>query len=110
MEPIGDQLGMHYPGEPLDSMYPEIYYRIYPMIKQMCEMHDNPSNPELYPYPCRAGVERMADHIYRRVLTEMGDDYPEKEYTAEQFGRRGLLRSLILILLIRELLRRRGSY
>ncbi|KUK36950.1 MAG: hypothetical protein PWQ99_645 [Clostridia bacterium] len=110
MEPIGDQLGMHYPVEPLDSMYPEIYYRLYPMIKQMCEMHDNPSNPELYPYPSRAGVERMADHIYRRVLADHGSDYPEREYVAEQLGRGGLLRPLILILLIRELLRRRGSY
>lgn len=103
-------MGMYYQREPLDAMYPEIYYRIYPMVKQICEMHDNPSNPELCPYPSRSGVERMADHIYRRVLTEMGDDYPEREYAAEQFGRRGLLRPLILILLIRELLRRRGSF
>lgn len=103
-------LGIYYPGEPLDAMYPEIYCRVYPMVKQMCEIHDNPSNPEMCPYPSRAGVERMVDHIYSRMLTEVGDGFLDREFTAEQFGGRRLFRDIILILLLRELLRRRGSF
>ncbi|WP_066633717.1 hypothetical protein [Desulfolucanica intricata] len=90
-----------YPMESLDAMYPEVYHKCYPMVKQMCEMYDNPSNPGFYPYPNRVAVEQMTDHIYQ-MMGSMG-------YPMQRQGE-GLLRSLILILLIRELLRRRGSY
>ena len=52
--------------EPLDSMYPDVYYRVYPYVKQMCEMYDNSSNPDLYPYPTREAIEKMTDSIYNR--------------------------------------------
>lgn len=99
---------MSYAYESLDAMYPEVYCRVYPHVKQMCEMHDNPSNPDMYPYPTREGVEKMADHIYNRVTMEMRDIIDE-DITAQQFGR-VLLRDLIVILLIREFLRRRRSF
>lgn len=95
--------------EPLDSMYPEVYYRVYPYVKQMCEMYDNSSNPDLYPYPTREAVEKMTDSIYHRVMGEMKNLSADEEITVKQFER-GLFRSLIAILLIRELLRRRRSY
>jgi len=95
--------------EPLDSMYPEVYYRVYPYVKQMCEMYDNSSNPDLYPYPTREAVEKMTDSIYHRVMAEMKNLSTDEEITIKQFER-GLFRSLIAILLIRELLRRRRSY
>jgi len=95
--------------EPLDSMYPEVYYRVYPYVKQMCEMYDNSSNPDLYPYPTREAVEKMTDSIYHRVMAEMKNLSADEEITVKQFER-GLFRSLIAILLIRELLRRRRSY
>lgn len=100
---------MTYFREPLDAMYPDIYHRVYPHVKQMCEMYDNPSNPDFYPYPTRHGIEKMTDHIYNKVLPEMRDVSTEEDISAQQF-RRGLLRDLILILLIRELLRRRRSF
>jgi len=93
-----------YPQEPLDAMYPDVYYCAYPMVKQACEMYDNPSNPGLYPYPTRTAVDQMTDYVYHRMLKE--GCYPMDR---QQEGR-GLLRSLILILVIRELLRRRGSF
>lgn len=96
--------------EPLDSMYPDIYHRVYPYVKQMCEMYDNSSNPDLYPYPTREAIEKMTDSIYNRVMVEMKDLSLDEEITAKQFFGRGLFRSLITILLIRELLRRRRSY
>jgi len=90
-------------------MYPEVYYRVYPYVKQMCEMYDNSSNPDLYPYPTREAVEKMTDSIYHRVMAEMKNLSADEEITVKQFER-GLFRSLIAILLIRELLRRRRSY
>ncbi|MDR9756114.1 MAG: hypothetical protein ACN4A7_09395 [Thermacetogeniaceae bacterium] len=95
--------------EPLDSMYPDVYYRVYPYVKQMCEMYDNSSNPDLYPYPTREAIEKMTDSIYNRVMAEMKNLSSDEEITVKQFGR-GLFRSLIAILLIRELLRRRRSF
>ncbi|MCL6478430.1 MAG: hypothetical protein K6T65_08430 [Peptococcaceae bacterium] len=90
-----------YPQESLDAMYPDIYWSVYPTIKQMCEMYDTPGNPGFYPYPTRAAVEHMADYICQCITREKGMERQEE---------RGLLRALVLILLIRELLRRRGSY
>ncbi|MFA7468281.1 MAG: hypothetical protein WCY82_08445 [Desulfotomaculaceae bacterium] len=96
---------MPYPQETLDAMYPDIYYRCYPMVKQACEMYDNPNNPDFYPYPNRTSVNQMADYVYQRVATTEGY-YPMNR----QDGSGNILRSLILILIIRELLRRRGSF
>jgi len=95
---------MPYPQETLDAMYPDIYYRCYPMVKQACEMYDNPDNPGFYPYPTRAAVDQMTDYVLQRV--SMDGYYPMER----QQDARGLLRGLILILIIRELLRRRRSF
>ncbi|MBZ4653284.1 MAG: hypothetical protein JG781_623 [Peptococcaceae bacterium] len=91
-----------YPQEHLEAMYPDIYHRVYPMIRQCCEIYDVPTNPGFYPYPTRAAVEQMADYIHQRVMADPASP------AERQFGG-GLLRALILILLIRELLRRRRS-
>lgn len=89
-----------FPQEHLGAMYPDIYYQVYPMVKMCCEMYDVPTNPGFHPYPTRAAVEQMTDYILQNVETA-GD-----AQINQQFGR-GALRSLILILLVRELLRRR---
>jgi hypothetical protein len=122
---------MAYPAETLENMYPECYYKIYPRVKKMCEMYDTPNNPDMYPNPTRESIERMTDNIYADVFPELG--YPEEEDMdypkgkGRQFGfgpgfgptfgpgfgfgrRRRFLRPLISILLIRELLRRRGIF
>lgn len=100
---VQPQSYMPYPQEPLDSMYPDVYYRVYPMVKQACEMYDNPNNPGFYPYPTRTAVEQLTDHVYQRAAAE-GCCPMERQ------DGRGLLRALILVLVIRELLRRRRSY
>ncbi|MGI6777603.1 MAG: hypothetical protein ACOX7R_06135 [Acetivibrionales bacterium] len=117
---------MKYQNEALEDMYPEIYYRVFPRVQRICEMMDMPSNPEMHPYPSRAAVERMTDNIFREVAAEM--QYTDEDwdsYVMEGsrqispyfggigpgygFGRR-FLRDLIGILLIRQLLSRRGIF
>lgn len=112
----------------LESMYPEVYNRVYPMVRHMCDMMDHPHNPEMYPCPRRETVDRMVDDIYMRTMMEMGGQYENWEPMEQQqmpefgpgfgpgfrpgfrpgFGRRGFLGDLISIILIRELLFRRG--
>ncbi|MBU5675908.1 hypothetical protein KQI88_05730 [Alkaliphilus sp. MSJ-5] len=102
--------------ESLESMYPEIYHRVYPKVMHMCMMMDHPNNPEMYPCPRRETVERMADDIYMQTMMEMGGEWEDwqpmsqqfPEFGRDRFGRRPFLRDLIFILLIRQLLRRRG--
>ncbi|KKM08664.1 hypothetical protein SY88_22820 [Clostridiales bacterium PH28_bin88] len=92
--------------ECLYMMYPEVYYKIYPVVRRVCAMYDDPANPEMNPYPTRAAVERMADYVYNQVVGELESSQVFGEIDLQQDGRR-LLRALILVLLIRELLRRR---
>lgn len=87
------------PYEHLEAMYPEVYWRINPMIMTYTEMYDVPSNPGFYPYPTRAAVEQMADAIYQQATAD-------PNFPMERQGR-GFLRTLILVLLIRQLLHRR---
>jgi len=96
-----------YMREHLESMYPEEYNRIYPMVKMYTEMYDVPSNPGFHPYPTRAAVEQMADHICNSMCT--AEESEVNQQFGFGFGRR-FLRPFILILLIRELLRRRRSF
>ena len=103
------------PTENLESMYPEIYNRIYPKVMHMCMMMDHPSNPGMYPCPRREAVERMVDDIYMETMGEMGGEYGNWELMYQQtpgfdggFGRGGFLRDLITIILIRQLFFRRG--
>ncbi|MTI82664.1 MAG: hypothetical protein FH756_01940 [Firmicutes bacterium] len=91
--------------EPLDRMYPDVYYRCYPYVKQACEMYDNPDNPGFYPYPTRVAVEQMTEYVFQRV--DAGDYTQSMD---RQYYGGGILRPLIGILVIRELLRRRGPY
>lgn len=101
-----------YGQEHLETMYPDIYYRVYPQVKMCCEMYDVPTNPGFYPYPTRAAVEQMTDYICQNMGTEeqpQVDQQFDYGYGGYGFGRR-FLRPLITILLIRELLRRRRPY
>lgn len=107
-----------YPPQTLEMMYPEIHYIIHYKVKEMCMMMDTPYNPEMYPYPSKAMIERMTDEIYTKTVIEIGDpemgaenstlDFTDPEFRRRRFGGRQLLRDLIGIILIRELLQRRG--
>lgn len=91
-----------YAQEHLEAMYPDVYNKVYPMVKLCCEMYDVPTNPGFYPYPTRSAVDQMTDYIYQN-MGESGASQVKQQFGGE------LLRSLILILLIRELLRRRRT-
>lgn len=112
----------NYPSESLESMYPDIYNRVYPKVQHMCNMMDTPNNPQMYPCPRREAVERMTDDIYMQVMNEMDenywdtmtqqqipgyDDYYGGGYRRGSFRRGGFLRDIVSIILIRELLGRR---
>ncbi|MDF9409939.1 MAG: hypothetical protein A4E52_00593 [Pelotomaculum sp. PtaB.Bin013] len=115
--------------EALESMFPDIYHCVHPIVRRMCEMHDIPTNPYMYPSPSRAVVEQMADQIYNTVTINYGirdDDVQpmQRQFVGPgfvgpgfvgpgfvgPFFRRRFLRDLIAILLIRELLFRRGRF
>ena len=104
-----------YSTESLESMYPNIYHMIHPKVRHMCMMMDTPNNPEMYPCPSKEAIERMADHIHMQVVSEMGGEYDNwapmsqqyPEY-GEGYGGSSFLRDIISIILIRELLFRRG--
>lgn len=89
------------PMEHLEAMYPEIYHRVNPVVMQCCEMYDVPTNPGFCPYPTRAAVEQMTDYIYQQCMMHT---------STSELSQAPLLRSLILILLIRQLLRRRFTF
>ncbi|MEW6661096.1 MAG: hypothetical protein ACOY9Y_01880 [Bacillota bacterium] len=90
--------------EPLYTMYPDLYYRIYPIVRRVCATYDDPANPEMYPYPTRAAVYRMADHVYSQIVGDSDIIRTLEGIDLRQNGGRQLLQS-ILILLIHELLR-----
>jgi hypothetical protein len=122
-------------------MYPDIYHMVYPRIQQVCAEMDVPGNPDMYPYPSRAAVERMTEDIYRQIEADMeycgdndrtgeGDRQIAPYYGAgpylggyygapfygygypafSGYGGRRFLRDLVGILLIRQLLGRRGFF
>lgn len=100
------------PTADLEAMYPDIYHRIYPKVKHMCMMMDQPNHPEMMPCPKKHTVDRMAKEIYRQVIHEMGR-CGEEDPMAQQDPRYrgdGFLQDLISIILIRELLFRRGWF
>ncbi|MGI6705022.1 MAG: hypothetical protein ACOX6S_01750 [Clostridia bacterium] len=122
-------------------MYPEIYYRLHPIIEKVCHEMDDMNQP----YPTQEAVDRMVDKAYEETCHMYPDlaeyameyemkaqskpsdveasqfyGYPYGDFTygmpsggygyGRDFGRRGLLRSLLAILLINQLFRRRGYY
>ncbi|WP_041720180.1 hypothetical protein [Alkaliphilus metalliredigens] len=82
----------------LMAMYPDSYHRLYPRVQEICGRMDIPSNPRMYPYVDPTLLDEMVEEIYRQEISEV---------QSEQFTR-GPFRDLITILLIQQLLGRRG--
>jgi hypothetical protein len=119
-----------YPVENLENMFPEVYHIVYPKVITLCNAFDRPNNPNMYPFPHREMVNCMVDEIYNQTTSEMGytQDYEETinvqapfypeyvdPYDYNRRHRKGhkdpdtrYLRDIISIILLRELLRRRG--
>ncbi|HHW47159.1 MAG TPA: hypothetical protein GXX14_00870 [Clostridiaceae bacterium] len=100
---------MTMPEHQLEAMYPRVYYIVYPVVVGHCDMMDTTYGPSYI--PTREQLEAMVDDIYARVERDVDAEIMKgsRELDERQFGigRRNLLRSLISILLIRELISRR---
>ncbi|MBC7765758.1 MAG: hypothetical protein H7Y41_04655 [Hyphomonadaceae bacterium] len=96
--------------ERIEDMYPQIYYSIHAHVLEKLKITGISA---MYAMPNRQMVESMADDIYDKMIAEMGVS-PEQAQTEQfflpVFGRRGLFRDLIGILLLNELLGRRRRY
>ena len=97
------------PEQQLESMYPRIYFIIYPAVIRCCDMMDATHGSMYAPKP--EDVEHMVDDIYGTVEADVEAAVKQESGTSAErqfgFGGRPLLRGLIGILLLRELLRRR---
>lgn len=96
------------PADQLESMYPQVYYKMYPMIQAQCNMM-MAQTPAFTPTPEQ--LEAMAEDISVKTEQEM-DGMPQRDFEGAEdrqfgYGRRRFLRDLASILLIRELVGRR---
>lgn len=92
----------------LESMYPEIYKIVFPMVIKTCDsmrymnMGNNFINSNM--------LDEMTENIYRSINVDELDvgvrDSEDSKDETRRPPRRNILRDLIRILLIRELLRR----
>ncbi|MFZ5968619.1 MAG: hypothetical protein ACOYVK_15805 [Bacillota bacterium] len=85
-----------------NKMYPEIYHQIFPHVHRICEREDHLYNPMMHPFPRKEVVDRMIEEIYENIQEDNMHRSPE-DFTRQ----RDFLRSIIGIILLRELLDRR---
>jgi hypothetical protein len=102
----------------LESMYPNVYHKVYPHVKQQCDMYDKMYGMQ---NPNRQQVDAMVDDIYRKCEGHFDDDYMDDQMQRQfgfgpgfghgfGFGHRRFGRDLITILLLRELIGRRRPF
>jgi len=92
----------------LKEMYPEIYIRIYPMVRSHCDMMES-MHGAMY-CPSKEEMDHICKEVYEKQHRDCEDDDEryDNDDTRQIFGgRRGLTQDLIRILLIRDLLGRR---
>jgi hypothetical protein len=98
----------------LEAMYPQVYYKVYPYIKNYCDMIGLKHG--MMVSPTKGQLDMMADNIYSQVqpMVDMSEaEMKDMENTRPiNFGFGGIgggrfLRDIITILLIQELLNRR---
>ncbi|NSW92607.1 MAG: hypothetical protein HPY74_18475 [Firmicutes bacterium] len=102
---------MTMPQQQLESMYPKVYIIIFPVVRRHCDMMDMKYG--VMHIPTREQLDSMVDSIVKTVSSDVelaiAEGVREEERQLGLGGRR-LLRDLVLILLLRELIRRRGQY
>lgn len=94
--------------EQLESMYPRVYFIIFPHVRLHCDSMDE-KHGDMY-VPDKEEIRDMVEDIYRKVekdLRDYDDDKCRNEDMTRQYRPRALARDLIRIILISELLRRR---
>lgn len=100
-----------YDDDDLERMYPEMYYKIYPMIKMHCDRierkcgwMESPTDKDL-DEACEDMYENIKDYLEEMDEYDKDDDnYYSRQYS---YGRRRPMNDFFRILLIRELLGRR---
>jgi hypothetical protein len=94
----------------LESMYPEVYYIIYPHVIHHCDTFDKNSCCNMM-MPTSEELRQMSEDISMRVEPEVENAIMQgnRETQDRQLGfqGRGMLRDLVSILLLRELFERR---
>ncbi|EJO5349237.1 hypothetical protein NRP93_003403 [Clostridium botulinum] len=90
----------------LKNLYPKMYFKMYPLVKQYCDMMEE-KNGEDY-CPSEKEMNSTCKEIYEKIKPELDDD--ENDYTRQRrYRRRHAVRDIARILLVNELLgRRRG--
>ena len=92
-------------------LYPDIYYKVYPYVSQVCDRMDTPYTV----YPSEELLETMVDECYDMCVGDIPEleEYAQMALNGEDVEgqqvrrRRPLLRDLIAIILLTELFRRR---
>ncbi len=96
--------------EDLKALYPKIYFRIYPLVKQHCDMMEKEKGQ--HHCPSKKEVDIACKKIYEKIKPQLDDDDDDKDCSRQRrYRRRHAVRDIAGILLINELLgRRRRRY
>lgn len=110
--------------EPLEMLYPEIYHKLYPLIRQHCDMKEQEHN--MMYTPCKDDIDKMAEDICMKIDTDIEVEVKEKKHhhhrqseiiedsrsrkRPKRYGSNQMLNDLVKILLIRELIGRRRPH
>lgn len=99
---------MNMPLQELENMYPKIYYSLYPMVSNQCNNMDN-SYGNSY-IPGKDELNNMIENIMNQMDSENMQENPKSKSISVQQWDRNAVRDLAAILLVRELIDRRGRY
>lgn len=90
----------------LKSLYPKICFRIYPLVKQHCDIMEKEKGENHC--PSKKEVDIACKKIYEKIKPQLDDDDDDKDCSRQRrYRRRHAVRDIAGILLINELLGRR---
>lgn len=92
--------------DPMETMYPKIYYKVYPHITARTDRFFYENGP--YYNPSHEYIGDMVGEILEGIQFN-DDDFDMDEYS-RQLSTKGLLNTLVTILLLRELVGRRRRF
>lgn len=94
-----------------EKMYPELYRKVYPHVRGICERDDNAANQAMHPFPKQEVVDKMVDEIYENIrMDNIGMENMQRTPLGYGYGPINILRAFIAALLLRELVDRRRFY
>ncbi|MFZ7130905.1 MAG: hypothetical protein ACOWWR_00930 [Eubacteriales bacterium] len=93
------------PQQELESMYPTIYFIVYPMVCRYCDMMDN-TYGDMY-VPNQKELSNMVDKMMEEMDIENIPMEPKSKDVSTKQWNRDAARDLLSILFLRELLDRR---